>query len=227
MVMSLENLNCDLFQIDIDFNENQFDRKKFYLDITKNDKEIDRELGFFVYHYGAKNTGNEEHAHLVLDLDKKDSSLRLSFHKGKHEVEDVREPYLENVTNWLGSFFKKGEVLEAKINAIFYYSAKNFNPTLQLGFRVQNNDELLKDVIVSGYQMRFPEDSEVDMMMVSVNEKFTLAMLHAHTTTDLISLDIYSEIKRFSAYATLFVEGNVKNVKRRTTRKTKRVSRKP
>ena len=201
MVQSMEKFNCDMFQITIEFNEEQFKVKEFISDIKE-----DEDDKFFVYHFGTKNNEIKEHAHLVLDLDGKDSSAKFTYHTGDNKEEkDSREPYFEDFAQWLGGFFENKEVT-ADITAIYLFSKKDFKPVLELNHPIPITNEVLQDVTVSGYELKFPKESEIKRMIVSEKTEFILSVLNASTTTDLTKFDIYSEIEKFGKYSQPFVE---------------------
>ena len=199
MALNMEKLNCDMFQVIIEFEEKNFKKKDFFADV-----KADKGEKFFVYHYGTKNFNNEEHAHLVLDLDGEDSTARLTYHKGKSEIEDKREPHLEDFARWLGGFFKKKN-LPAKVTSVYVFPKTIFNVNVPLGFPVMVKDNLLRDVTVSGYELGFPEKSEIKNMIVSEKSEVFLTVLNASIVTALTEFEVYTEIEKFSKYAEPFI----------------------
>lgn len=205
MALNMKKLNCDMFQATIEFDEKQFNKKDFLEDVKADKKEK-----FFVYNYGTKNKDNEEHAHLVLDLDGKDSSARLTYHTGQNANEDDREPYLENFAQWLGRFFKKKK-LTVEISIICVFSKDDFDVTIPLGFPVMVKDNLMKGVKVSGYELDFPDKSEIKRMIVSEKSNVFLSVLNASISTNFTEFEIYSQMEKFSEYAEPFINKRVRN----------------
>ena len=203
MSLNMAKLNCDMFQVTVEFDEKQIKKKDLFADIG-----ADKADKFFVYHYGTKNADIEEHAHLILDLDGKDSTARLTYHKGNAEIEDVREPHLEDFAKWLGAFFKKKN-LPAKVTAIYVFPKTDFSVAIPLGFPVMVKDKLLKGVTVSGYELNFPEKSEIKHMIISEKSEIFLAVLNASVVTNLAEFEIYTEIEKYSKYGEPFLDKKV------------------
>ena len=207
MVQSMEKFNCDMFQVTIEFDEKQFKAKEFILDVKADENEK-----FFIYNFGTKNTEIKEHAHLIPDLDGEDSSAKFTYHKGENKEGDAREPYLEDFAQWLGSFFENKD-LTADVMAIYFFSKKKFKPALELGYPVPITDEALQNVMVSGYELKFPEESEIKRMIVSEKTEFILSVLNASIASDLTKFEIYSEIEKFARYSQPFVVEEASNGK--------------
>jgi hypothetical protein len=209
MALGMEKFNCDMFQITVEFDEKQFNTKAFMSDV-----KADKDERFFVYHFGAKNKRIKDHAHLVVDLDGKESSVKLTFHKGKGKITDACAPYVEDFAQWLGSFFKKKSVT-ADITAMYVYPTDSFTSTIAFGFPILINDKMLQDVTVSGYELNFPEKTGIRKMIVSEKEAHVFTFISASVTTDLTTFEIYDEIRRFESYTQPFVDKETNSGKQR------------
>lgn len=214
MAVNMEKFNCGLFEIKIEFDEKQFQKKNFILDV-KPDNEEDV---FFHYHFGSKNKRVTDLAILDLIFDGKTSSLRLVFTPAKDASKDNQEPYLEDVTQWLAGFFNTKD-FQASISAIYDYK-NDFEPIVNLDFPLLIKNELYSGVNVAGLVLNFPKESEVkNIYLISVNQEEALAMLSAKPKIDLLNFDFYETVKKYSTFTSGFFEKKVKKNAKTNQRK--------
>lgn len=200
MSLSMEKFNCEYFSIVIKFNERNFKKKEFLEDTKPKDKDMKG----IVYHYGSKTNGGKDHSHLELFLDGKDSLLRITYHQGKTPSEDIREPYLEDCTKWISSFFKK-KTLALDYTIAFRYD-KTYESIVPLEFPLLTTDKRLKGVSVYGYQLEFPKESLIDTAFISAKKGTKLVVLSAEIKKwDLLERDFYSNLEEFSHFAKALV----------------------
>lgn len=200
MTLSMKKLNCDMYQIVIIFDEEQFRKKEFFLDV----KPKTRKQNVFLYDYGSKIKSRKEHAHLFLGLDGKESSLRLTYHQSSEEVEDTREPYLENVAGWIGGFLEVKEV-KARVVAAFEYT-KRYKPLIQLNYPLLVGSDLYKDAKIVGHDIDFPDSSSIDRANIAVDEKTCRILLFGRSELDLSKFNVHLEIEKTSKFANALVK---------------------
>lgn len=205
MALSMKNLNCEMFDMTFQFDEKQFKRKEFVLDVkTKNKKEDD-----FFYFYGSKNKSRKEHAHLHLVLKKQESYLKLVYHTGETQSPDVREPYLEDVTKWIANFFTENE-LSAFITVVYKFN-QQYKPTIALRYPLPVDNDLFKSALISGYEIDFPKESILHKAIISTSPKSTLVILNTKVQINLSEFDFYKTMGAFSQFPSALVQKREKD----------------
>jgi hypothetical protein len=200
MALSMKNLNCDMYQMSIEFNEAQFKKKEFILDINpKNKKQT-----AFVFHYGSKNKSRKEHAHFFLGFDGEDSILRMSYHPGAADKEDVRAPYLEDASKWLAEFFEEKN-LKVTIVVVFEYG-KQYKSLIQINYPLFIGNDLYNDTKIIGHDIDFPDESIIDRASITSNKDILRIFLFSRADMDLSKFNFHSEIEKLSKYATALVK---------------------
>lgn len=192
----MKKYNCHLFRLEIEFNEKDFKKKEFLEDIGAVGT---RSKGYALL-FGSKTSKNEQHAHLSIFFDKKESSLRLFYHQLKEEINDQREPYMENCAQWISSFFKKF-VFNCEVRSIFEYQTNKHEPVVSLLAPVNLSSEMLKGALISGFAVTFPEKAEIDRATVEIVDDNIGVVLFAAKEINLTELDFYNEIEQLSRYA--------------------------
>ena len=194
-MLTMKQLNCDMFQISIEFDVKDFKKKEFVADVKPKSRQND-----FLYHFGSKNKKRSEHAHFYIHFDGKDSFFRLSYHQGKANIEDVRPPYFEDVANWLGQFFKE-KILIANFTIVFEYS-KEYESLIPLNYPVVGvKSDLFKGTTVVGYDIKFPVDSPFDQISISKSDSGILRVfLFTKVRIDLSEFEIHKSIETVSKY---------------------------
>lgn len=200
MTLSMKKLNCDIFQITIEFNEKIFKSKEFLAEF-----ELKRKKHFaFVTTFGSKYKSKNEHAHIYLDLDGEGSELRIGFHSGKVETEKDNDRFIEDMSEWLGGFFR-AEDLDCEITSFFLYG-KKFESQLPLNYPLLIKNEYLKGTNIVGYDINFPEESLLSRANVVNVKKGLLVLMIGETKINLPTFDYLSEIANFSKYANALVK---------------------
>lgn len=189
-----------MYQLTIEFDEKNFRKKEFILDVKPKVKKQDA----FVFHYGSKNKTRKEHAHLFLGLDGEDSVLRLSYHQGKTEIEDVREPYLEDVVKWFSGFLEEKSI-KAFVVGIFEYD-KQYKSLIQIDYPLLIGNELYNDTKIVGHDIEFPDNALISRGSITSNESGLRIFLFAKNVIDLSKFDFYLEIEKLSEFANALVK---------------------
>jgi hypothetical protein len=210
MASGMKSVNCETLDLIIHFDEKQFKKKEFLLDV-KPPKKTENSLS---YSYGSKTKA--EHAHLHIYFDGSDSRLRLIYHQGKSEYPDVREPYIEGVAKWIDSFFTEKE-LEIQMSIVFKYG-KQYEPAIQLHYPLLVPSKLFEGVTVSGYEIDFPEESFLYKAIISASKESILVILNTKMIVELSDFDFHRAVTVFSQYPIKLVKkkekSNVKSAKK-------------
>lgn len=204
MTLNMKNLNCVRFILAIQFDEKNFRKKEFLQDIGKKTLKREELIGFS---YGSKNKRKKEHSHILLSLNKKESSLKLVYHLGKSEDEDVREPYMEESPQWIASFLNQEE-FDAEVSTAFRYS-NEFESQLKLQYPLYPlllENKLYENALLSGHQIEFSDDSLVERIFLSAIKDTIAVVVNGSISIKLPELNTYKEIKRFSEYARSLVK---------------------
>lgn len=131
----------------------------------------------------------------------------MTYHQSKEQIEDTREPYLEDVTNWIAGFLRSPEV-KARVVAVFEYT-KPFTPLIQLNYPMLVGSDLYKDAKIVGHDIDFPNGSPIDRANIAVDEEMCRMLLFGRNNFDLFKFDIHSEIEKVSKFANaLVLKGN-------------------
>ncbi len=200
MALSMKKFNCDSFQMTIEFDEAQFKKKEFVLDV----KPKTNKQNAFIYYYGSKLKSRKEHAHLFIGLDGKDSILRLNYHQSPAEVEDTRKPYLEDMANWISGFFEE-KTLKAGVVAVFEYT-KQYESLVQIGYPLLIGSSLYKDAKIIGHDIDLPDNSLVDRASIMADDKLLRIFLFGLNDIDLYGFNLHLEIEKFSKFANALVK---------------------
>jgi hypothetical protein len=200
MAQTMKRLNCNSFQLFITFDEKDFYKSKYKKEMGC----LDKTHKFFVSHHTSKSKNKDEHSHIEVTFDKKDSQLILILHIG--ELEDipntlVSDVPLEDCIQWFSAFFKKQDYFVA-CSAIFRFNDK-FEPSIKLNYPLLTEGELLQDAKVCGYEIEFSNDSLRGRFIFSLNRNGTIsALINAGTNITLNNFQYHSEIEQLSKYIT-------------------------
>ena len=196
MANNMKNFNCDMIQFAVSFNEKDFKKKEFLDDIEETEKESE-DFALFSS-FGSKFKTKKEHAHVLLNFDDDDECLlKFGFHLGENN-NDNTEHYIEDIANWLGSFFYKEKVV-AEITSIFVFE-NNFESRVQLDYPLLIESDLFQNSRVIGYDIDFPDESSMNRASISQVGKRLLVMLFGNSEIDFSSFNYLSEIKKLGSY---------------------------
>lgn len=199
MASLLKKLRCEMAEVTIEFDEKIFKKKAFIADVGPNTDQ-DKE---FAYSYGARDKKIGEHAHIFIGFGGKRSFLKLTYHPGNNPVADVREPYLEQLCDWLAGFFKK-KPLEARITFAFDYDSA-YESVIPLSYPLLVNARMLGGAYVVGHEIDFPSESFIDKAMISQRKTSIVVILYAYTLIDFAQFDIHKVVQLADAFASAFV----------------------
>lgn len=195
MALNMKNLNCEMFELSIQFDEKHFKKKEF-----KAFRECkDKSHKVFVSHHNSKNTKKEEHSHLAIILDKKNSQLRAMFLEDRlEEDEDVSKLSsvpLEDSVREVSPFFNKDK-FEATLQAVFRFT-KDYEPIIKIRYPLLVESKLLQNAEISGHEIKFSNDLMNGNFLITANEEGGLtALFSAKTSIVLSEFNPYSEIER-------------------------------
>jgi hypothetical protein len=195
MALSMQNLNCEMFEIVIPFDEKQFNKNEFKVSRKCKDKSHK----FFVSHHNSQSIRKKEHAHLAIILDKKESQLRAIFLEDRIEEGDDETPLsnvsLEDCVKEVSPFFKKDE-FEAGLQAVFRFD-KDFEPIIKIRYPLLVESKLLQNATISGHEIEFSNNSMTGKFLITVNEKGDITTLfNAKTKVVLTEFNPYDVIKQ-------------------------------
>jgi len=210
MTLNMEELNCEMFQLSIQFDEKKFKRDIFTDENTVKDESTNKgeNLNAFVTHVATK----KEHAHIEFSLRKKDSQLLMMFHQGGIEEGlkiGTEEESLENCAKVVSRYLPNTE-FQADITSVYRFN-KEFESVVQLQFPLLVKNELLREAVVSGHEIEFPEESAVDRIFISAKENSIIIVLSAKFSLKLKTFKLYSEMDKFSHYAQALVKKRANN----------------
>jgi hypothetical protein len=155
MATNMKKLNCLFLKIAIEFKEDEFKKEAFILDVGATEKEADDNA--FSWSYGSKLKTKNEHGHLFIRFDGDQSVVSISFNQGKNHDDDVREPYIENLMNWIGSFFAN-PLKDVSVTVLFEYDTK-YEPLIKLNYPLLIDNPFLDGAKVTGYDIYIPSGS--------------------------------------------------------------------
>jgi hypothetical protein len=190
----MKQLNCDFFQMMIEFDVKNFKRKEF-----GDEAGIKlRKKATFTANIGSRNKKFKEHAHITLGFNDEKGILKLEFIPQGLEGEDTQEPYLDNIGKWFAKFFKD-EVI-ADMWVVFKYN-RTYESLVPLEYPVLSKHELLKGAEIAGYEITFPPESHIHRASISSREKALLLFLDAKFKLNLDEFEFHQAIQGFSPFA--------------------------
>lgn len=214
MKKSMKNLNCEMFEFTIRFDESRFNKEEF----KKTSNCEDEAHSIFVSHYFNKGKKKTDHAHLEVRLDEQNSRFEATFHEGAFETElDIADIPMEEAVKKFSDFLEDKD-FPAVITTIFRFD-DTFEPLVQLGYPLGYplivGNKFLQTGVVSGHEIEFPDDSTVRRIFIAKREETLIVIINAISAYNLTSFNIYSEIQRFAKYTQKLAEkkgdGNAKN----------------
>ncbi|MCA1621404.1 MAG: hypothetical protein LC795_19290 [Acidobacteria bacterium] len=166
--------------------------------------------------FGSRKANAKQHAHLRI-LIKEDGSgtATINYHKAERAVKGEQSPYLEDSAQWFGQFFKS-ETPHAHINSVFIFD-KRFVPTINLPYPLLSSDEALKDSVVTGVAITFPETAPLATAIVDRGEESTFIFGQAYLDVDLKQFELIQEVERFSQYINPLIRRENGNGSKSTT----------
>jgi hypothetical protein len=208
--MSLTEYHCEIFEVEARFKSDDFDKEAFLKEI---EPEHDHDPTFR-WSFGSTEKRNVEHAHLSLTIptmeeDGKETKGRiiLAYHSSDAEIDDVRPPYMEDVTAWLGKFLKSDE-LPAYVNAFFRFG-EEYESTLSLPFPLVTENKALSGSTVSGVTIEPPTQSPLLRVMIQRTNTDTIIYAMGRNRINLKTFDISKEVEKISTQ----VQGLIKEKK--------------
>jgi hypothetical protein len=212
--MNLKAYFCDYFELEITFSLSEFDKEAFLKDIESKDESKDTKKSKtqaerFSFVYGSQEHPGEQHAHLIVIFSDESCSAMLSYSRSRGEkVEDVRPPFMEDCSQWLGQFFKT-ETVVATIDASFDFG-EHYTPVLVLPFPVMSEHEILAGTSITGVSLEFPEESTLDRVIIQRMDDSTwlsalgivelkTAAMNAYAAFEEIVLPVNKLVKRTGA----------------------------
>lgn len=189
--VNMPKLNCEMFQISIQFDETEFHVDSYKKAINCKDKEHN----FFVSHHVAKN--KKAHSHLEIGFDGDESELKAVFHSGEFEGDDeaVSAVPLEDALPWMATFFEKAEQ-EVAITAIFRFD-NTFTPILQLRYPLLVEGLTLKNPLISGHEIEFSDDTMTGRFIMSESHSGRITAVFSGVQS--IQVDQYAVAKEIQA----------------------------
>ncbi|MBP6002869.1 MAG: hypothetical protein KA746_05495 [Pyrinomonadaceae bacterium] len=192
----MKRLKCISLRVILKIDSTKFDKDAFIADI--NPKKPDSLT--FSYSYGTKDPKRKEHGHLFSAFFDDNWIIDVSFAPGPSPDPDVREPFLENMTTWLSSFFKE-TMVDAQLSAVFEFD-NSFESLVQLDYPLLTPDRLLTNVKVVGHDLEFPPESYINQATITRYEKTAIRIfLYSFNTIDVSQFVFIDEVKKFSKYA--------------------------
>lgn len=186
---SMENLNCEYFQITVYFDEKSFKTTKFKKAADCNDDAHNA----FVSHY----INATDHAHIEIVLQGEDSKMEVSLHSGGLENElETSEKEFEDCLTDLSQFFKRKKLV-GDVRAAFRYD-DSYESVLKLNYPVLISDNLFQDAVIAGHTIEFGEDSLFDRANISSRGNSTFLFVGAIMELNLGGFNPYSAIKEMS-----------------------------
>jgi len=195
MASSMKNLNCEMFELAIQFDEKHFKKKEF-----KAERECkDKSHNFFVTHHNSQSSRKNEHAHMALSFDKKASYLRIIILPDRLEEdldggsESSKIPLEEGVKE-VSRFFEK-DGFEASLQAVFRFN-KHFEPIIKIRYPLLVDSKLLQNAEITGHEIKFSNDSMDGKFLMTANEEGGITTLFSAKTNVMLSeFNPYDEIK--------------------------------
>lgn len=195
MAQSMKKMNCEMFRLEIRFDEKNFKKQEF----KKAAGCEDETHNAFVSHYRSKHKRGGDHAHIEIVFNNEDSRIEITFHEGKLEADfETDDTLLEDSVKELSDFFLEKEY-KVNVTSIFQFDEK-FESLLQLSYPLLIANKLLREAVVSGHEVEFPKDSAVERIFVSTRRGVILMVISAKLNSDLSGFDVYQEIKRIAEY---------------------------
>jgi hypothetical protein len=200
MAAVLKKLHCTMLELSISFDEKTFKKSEFIREVKPKTAKPFHSIQYF---YGSNTKNRKEHAHLNLILNGERSIARLTFHPNESGIPDVREPYIENLTTWLGGFFTV-ETVATTITGIYEFG-RQFEPTIQLSYPVLIKGKKFSGAMITGHEIDFVDDALVDKCIISKQRNEINVILISHFLVNLTEFDYQDAAIRLSEYATELV----------------------
>lgn len=203
MALSMNKLNCQLFEMTIQFDEKNFKRDEFKLEA-----ECDVEShNAFAFHYNSKSQSKKEHAHVDIYLSGEDSELKVRFHASRIEkgLESEDNIYSENCVKNISKFFNE-DTFEARTTTVFDFDKKAYNSLIKLNYPLLLESKLLDNTTVSGHTISFPPESNISRIYLSNDEDTIAILVSARLKVVLSSFNHYPNITELEKYAQELLE---------------------
>jgi hypothetical protein len=197
--MNMEDFHCDMFDLDFDFSEEDFDKASFLKEIGVTDEaEHVDEDGDLVLHVSlvSREETPKHHGDLrIIIFTDKTGNVDLNFHRHGHKRLDKKPPYLEDVAQWLSRFFKIDNV-PAMIDVQYQFD-KGFAPVIPLPFPLVTSKKSLSGLKVSGLSLEYPEEHPVESVIFQVaQDTGPYLFVKAATVFDFKEFDLLQELAR-------------------------------
>lgn len=187
--VSIKDFSCDLLELEFEFSQENFNKEAFLADVKAEAKSA------YAWSYGSIKNPNKVHAHLAIRfLDEAKGSLRIAFHASDVEVKDIRPPYMEDCTQWIGSFFRSDEMF-AEIRAVFLFD-RSYSPLLALPFPLVTESKELSGSMVSGVMIELPKQTHIRRAIIQKGEEETVIAVTTRRKVKLTSFDLDKELSK-------------------------------
>lgn len=199
----MKNLNCEMYEFTVRFDEANFNKEQFKKDFGCEDETHNA----FDSHYYNKGKRKIDHAHLEVKVDGEDSRFEATFHAGKFEsnlIEPDETPLEDAVKKFSGYL----DVLEytATVTAIFRFD-DTFEPLLQLDYPLLVGSKDLRNAVVSGHEILFDiDESRGGRAFIAIRRDSIAVILNIVKNLNLASFDVYAEIEDVSKYTKVLVK---------------------
>lgn len=207
MALTMEKLNCEMFDLTIQFDEKDFKKKEFKKEVGCKKKDHN------IFSASFRNKKGTEHAHAEIRFNKDKSRFQLVAHQG--EVEGEIEPddvLLEDAIKIYNEFFTN-KTAQATLTALFQYD-EQFEPLLKLRYPLLLESELLGNAVVTGHIIEFPDNSKVDRIVITKTEGHLIVFITVSFSIDMSKYKLYSGITEAKKYILELVrQKEVKNEK--------------
>jgi len=198
--MSLTEYDCEALEVETRFGSGDFDREAFLRDVEEDEGHDPT----FRWSFGSLQKKGMEHAHLSLTLPtiaeegkEENGRILLAYHISDIEIEDIRPPYMEDVSTWLGKFFTANELL-TYIHAFFRFG-EQYESTISLPFPLVTENKVLSGSTVSGVTIEPPTHSPLRRVLIQRSDTDTILYALVRKRINFKAFDLTKEIEKISA----------------------------
>ncbi len=147
---------------------------------------------------------NDYHVHLGCHWTKAEFHASVEYFRGTGKLRPgKRQPFAENIMQWLGQFFRNDKAT-ARVNATFVYSSRHWTASLPLPMRLPTG--LPREAEIVGMIANIPTKPEgTHEAFVNLHNRNILVALDANRLVKFRGFNLYADVAALSSVARLFV----------------------
>lgn len=212
-LVNLRDYFYDHISFEIVFETGEFDKAAFLADV-KSEKE-GRSYRFIC---ASKAHKEKQHAHVNVEFVPHNNEVRVQLlyttsaaRPSKNEASSM-----EDCARWISRYFRISKVI-AFVEAGFEFD-KHYLPVVPLPFPLTVNDETLAGCTVTGLNLDFPEDADLDSVIIQRVEDSTSVMAWGFILLSTNRFNLQASMKTFAKYGRKLVRKVAINNERKTSR---------